>query len=535
MYAPLLLLLPSLLNAACGQEPEATDPAQGVYRIDVALSPDSLTLQGVEFVDGMEAPEPLLGGDYMVVVRGENGVSQVWPVAVPRSMIAEDYESPPTEIAVQEGTAAIFVDARESITAIELMVPGGDVVATIEPDELVEVATAPSFRSAIEDRYPHIEVLGPGDEARLPGPIIAEGFGAELVEIQGIGEADIVEGLEALTPRVRNSVRYIAESEFAGEQLKAVTLGSTVVFNSAEETSGVYIYAAGHEAMHAYNHGLDWTAADGELEVWPEDVRAQLSEVVLEQRLDQGLTQLWAQLHDTGVGEGLAAPYMNDIDAWTPDQAEAGGFSSPYGATQPREDIAEYVATVLYPGESTTMGRGPCSQFNGASELTPELGIPYTKLVLLNALGALSDGDFNSCTGSIAVTGGDGIHWGDTISFTGALQAGWLDVDGYNFFALAGDGPNTYRTLVQVYAPEQAALGLHRLDNIGYGLINAPVNGAFLANDDPFLARTSGSGLMVVSSITGSHSEGFFLMLTLRNAASAVTDVIPIGTFRIPI
>jgi hypothetical protein len=76
----------------------------------------------------------------------------------------------------------------------------------------------------------------------------------------------------------------------------------------------------------------------------------------------EGIEQVWADLHNTGVAEGYAVEYSNTgadpaahEDDWITlvgNQAAVleAGFATAYGSRNPREDIATYVQTLQFRG-----------------------------------------------------------------------------------------------------------------------------------------------------------------------------------------
>lgn len=245
------------------------------------------------------------------------------------------------------------------------------------------------------------------------------------------------------------------------------------------------------------------------------------------------MTRLWGALQASGVKFQLAGPYLGD--AWQGlDRLAASdaGFATPYGASSPEEDMAEYVSHLVVPdgpeGEAST-----CPRVRAAgSPFPPELAVPFAKVKILANLGLVDLDQEVACIGDPVIQGPEGIHLGDALSVTSSLKAGWLDADGGHFLAVTGDA-SPYRLLLRVLAPNNAALGLHRLDEIGLADFAAPHNALFLSHENLDRARTSAGGLVLVTSANEKKVEGAVLFLALRNAFGAVTDEFPISTFRV--
>jgi hypothetical protein len=85
-----------------------------------------------------------------------------------------------------------------------------------------------------------------------------------------------------------------------------------------------------------------------------------------------------------------------------------------------------------------------------------------------------------------------------------------------------------------VRASEQQPRGVYRLDNLNRFNIDAPTNGVLLGHDtEPFRARTSARGLVLVSEYSPQRLAGAVFFLRLQGPANNVTDDIPFGTFRV--
>ena len=153
---------------------------------------------------------------------------------------------------------------------------------------------------------------------------------------------------------------------------------------------------------------------------------------------------------------------------------------------------------------------------------------------LLEGLGLVRAARATACIGEPAIQGPPGIHLGDSLDLTSNLKAGWLDQDGAHFLAASGSAL-PYRFLLRVRAPDNHALGVHRLDSIGYSNLHAANNAVYVSHEDnDLLARTSASGLVLLTTVSTEKIEGAVFFLSLRNAAGLVTDVFPISTFLIP-
>ncbi len=290
-----------------------------------------------------------------------------------------------------------------------------------------------------------------------------------------------------------------------------------------------------HEIAH--NFTFLCNAGGNHPEFSPSDWPAQVSEAAQTLlgrfQLAAGLSTVFNGLHKSGIPEGLAMPYTVDETTWeglSLADAQRGGFASPYGSVNEWEDIAEYVGSVQAPTSTTP---GICPKFSGKVKLPESLSIPYAKLVFLRGVGAIDATSFASCAGSVHVAPSDGIHF-PQIAFTNGLKAGTLTLeDGGAGFAVYGAGPKTYEMLLEFPLREEGAtpLGIHRFDSVSIFDFADGRGRVLLANEDPYLARASESGMMLVTEASSDRVTGFVFGLVLQNAAGLQTDYMPFGTF----
>ena len=194
------------------------------------------------------------------------------------------------------------------------------------------------------------------------------------------------------------------------------------------------------------------------------------------------------------------------------------------------EDLAEYVGSVQAPSAATP---GICPVFAGGGNLAPEFAIPYAKLALLLGVGAITDSSFNGCVQGTVLGQQSGIDFPGSTSFQSDLDAGFLNE---RQSRILGSGPDSYRLLVEVElgSPGGSPLGLHRLSYIGLGNVGSSLSGAYLAHDNPFRARASERGFVLVTEATAERSTGAIFGLVFQNAVGVNTEFLPYGTFQIP-
>ncbi|HWO09063.1 MAG TPA: hypothetical protein VNN80_06270, partial [Polyangiaceae bacterium] len=207
------------------------------------------------------------------------------------------------------------------------------------------------------------------------------------------------------------------------------------------------------------------------------------------------------------------------------------GFATDYGASYPGEDMAEYASALLVPEDFGEIP--PCARIRNAPTPFPaELAIAFAKIKFVQSLGLVPDRSIDGCVGNPSLEGPEGLHLGDALSLEANLKGGWLDADGAHFLAVAADaGP--YRSLLRVKAPNDHALGMHRLASIAFPTLNMPNNALYLSHDDYDRTRASSGGLVLVTSASPWRVEGAIFFLTLQNARGMITDEFPISTFRV--
>jgi hypothetical protein len=332
----------------------------------------------------------------------------------------------------------------------------------------------------------------------------------------------------------KTSPQEVAESKstFGG------TIGTTLLLNADLASSDEMLATILHEAAHAFEFLTEVAANNpNALEIWPEEVATKALALIARYRLVRGLDELWNSLHLSGTKEGYTQPYvgLKNYLGVSQDQARSAGAASPYGMVDASEDLAEYVATVEAPSGKTP---GVCPVFDGVSELTPEIAIPYAKLTLLRSVSAITDVGFDVCVKDARIDAKAGIQFpGPGVSFTGGLRAGLATSEGKSYFRVLASGVNTYQMLVDVGldSKEQSPLGLHRLDDIWLATLPlSPANGIYVSHDLPEKARAGASGFVLVTEASETRAEGAIFGLVLQNGFGLATDSWSYGTFAAP-
>ena len=564
-------------DAPIDEEPasENTDPgvaedAAPMWRIDLVGSANEATVQSIGRITvsaGAAMPRPALGGEYLVISYAGDVVVEAVPLHFATSTAllgaGPDGETFELEVPVDSAPAAVFMRADPSVDRIEVVSASGEIAETITADELPTTTMRTS--DLLGSEYDHIAFLEAGEESMLPAVLFDE-YVANIVDPDAELAGQVLDGLADIAPATAGAVsqiaivdmidygcralssacereepqapnfcdeRGVAFEDESGQRLPSgwilgAAIGSTLFLNV--ETMESSRYTMVHEVTHCLNNLLDATAANAGESLWTADVRAAAAETIDGNRLGVGLTQVWSRAHGTAADAGVAGAYFGDQwCAKSMSEAYDAGFASPYGGKHPKEDIAELTAKVQAKGAEASVCQ---SLQTSGSELSEDHAIVYAKLVMLREIGAITPAKFDACVGPVEIGGGPGIHLGDTISFESDVRSGWYEDEGVEYFAVTGEGPNTYKLAVRVEtAAGESPVGLHRLDSIHFFNIAYANNGAFLAHDDPFRARASGSGLVLITEANEERTRGAIFALSFQNAFGADTDVFPYATF----
>lgn len=208
-----------------------------------------------------------------------------------------------------------------------------------------------------------------------------------------------------------------------------------------------------HESTHAAVHLLNTQVIEGDCTLWyffcdePTDASqwpawsVALARAAAERvRLRVSFEAEWNRLHRSFVDVGLAQPYGPKLPA---SEVARAGFMTPYGGTDPSEDIADVVAQVQASGiqgfdvidaDVNRMERADqgCLAFESVSDGLPgNLAALYTKIMLLRDVGLVSPEAAAACLGKAGFNTRDteGLHFFTQDSeyrrtFTDGLSAG---------------------------------------------------------------------------------------------------------------
>jgi len=549
------------LAVGCGSSDNGVaklDPNRRLMlRVDVAGSAGNLEVHTSPLINVArdQAPGASLAGDLMLVSYASGRVHEAMPFGMPRRALVESWTAAGMDgvsIPLDRSALALFLDASVPLDRIEVLDESGTVVASVASDAIPQLSTegfpVPSVHvlstgptryafNQLVDEYPQIAFFDPDGGDAVPIAYAVRQSIRELVPISEEGAGNLLRALKRVPSATLSAIRGVGIAKFTDQNVGGLSFGSSLfVSHLIEKDTNKSVETIVHEGTHTFQY-----LVDGDLETelwnpeaWPPDVRAAAAETIGKYALEAGVTRVWAGLHKTGVGAAVAGPYLDS--GWmaaTDEEAAASGFASAYGAKDAGEDMAEYAARLAVPEYA---GESPVCRIvrNAGVPFPPTAAIPFAKVKLIEGLGLASADQVATCIGQPAIQGPPGIHLGNSSNFTSELKAGWLNQDGAHFLAASGAAP-PYRILIRVLAPDDQALGVHRLDSIGYSNLIAANNAVYLSHDESELrARVSASGLVLITTVSTRKIEGALLFLSLRNAPGLITDVFPVSTFLIP-
>ncbi|MFU8806268.1 MAG: hypothetical protein ACNA8W_20825 [Bradymonadaceae bacterium] len=580
------LMLTALLFVACGDSDDPEDEQEpgastAWWRLDFSMTEESIDLESLASVEVAGRPHPALAADYFVVARaGDVAVDSV-PLAMARVALVEghDAEGRPVRAVeeLQDGWATAFVQALPEVDRIEVLGPGGEVVLTIGRERLEGAREdgqaglrQQGLSALLGSEFGHIYLLTPGEERVLPSALYPDTKYVEHVVEPTTEMAEVIrQALRRVGPETIRAVQTIAIVEMREGGCTAVSSSCqdenapisvvdscrergfeqldeegnalpTGRFDGAATGSTMILNVDGidnwpstiiHEAVHNLHFLLDATAgAAAHDALWPRDVVNSANQVIRKYRLGRGLSQGWNTIHESAIAAKMAGPYQDaNWCALSSSDALAGGFMTPYGSSTISEDVAEYAAQIQLEDNPTL-----CALFasHGSGDFPREMSIQYVKLFMLKEIGAIDEDRFDSCVADVDIDDTRGIHLGDAISFSSELNAGYYESSNIPYFAVLGQG-HGYGILIEAALSDagESPVGLHRLDAIQAFTDTYGKNAVYLTHEDPFLARASGGGLLLIKEATPEQTHGAIFFLTLQNAFGNTTDAFTYSTF----
>ena len=555
-----------------------------MYRVDVEVGETTATILEVSrrtLPAGYVRPVPWMGGGSALVAWNGEEVVEALPLRfLPEVLfeaMADGVPAGRTVVPTDSSVTTVWI-AAEGVDRLEVLGPDGSSLDAMNAADLSAASRAvdqPSIEleirgldeslgtedsahpSAIERsnmahgllpealaaEFPHIRLLMPGEgdllpEAMRPGTDWATGIVVPTDE----AVQRVVEALRVTAPGPRAAMSTLAFVDMPNQgyvpipeecegiatsesQLYGAAGGTAMVLNAAVvDGSGSADRYVVHETMHNLTAVLDGNVVPGSIEAKPPAVRSYLERLREDYRVQFGYQASWIHTHGTAVELGHAAAFTGGLGCTrTNAQAVDMGFATAYGSSQPLEDIAEFASAAQIDGDDDLL----CDRFRAytGDDFPVDLAIHFVKLHMLKSVEAIDTDRFEQCVGSVKIDAPTGIHLGDAISFTRSLQAGFYEPDGVPYFAVLGEGPETYGFLMRVHSPNYALpLGLHPLNSILALNVGATQNGAYLTHEANSRARASGGGMVLFTEINEDEVRGAIFFLSLQNAFGTPTD-----------
>ncbi len=295
-----------------------------------------------------------------------------------------------------------------------------------------------------------VRLLTPDDADELP-----RGYRDVVVRPYSKHRLVIEAGLQHMTPLMCAAVQrvvFVNDYRYAAEDGWVLPSAADLVFINYDPLKrgfGAYpvvkaIQAFLHESAHAADFLLQsrhaersllegfggedlYDKGEADAEQWPAGAGHLADRIVTENRLRGGFRSEWLRLHRTFQSLKLAGDFRTG--EWGGGEAEANavatqGFMSPYGATSPGEDIAEFASWMIaaplfnqqWDGEAVPASQQPkdfacqAMQAHGGPSIPGNLAAVYTKANLLRSTGMVSKKDIERCVGTLRIAGsGEGV------------------------------------------------------------------------------------------------------------------------------
>ena len=522
---------------------------QDFYRVDLSWLDGKVSVTSLAVVHSDIRPLPTSSPQYFVVAHRGDEVVEAIPIKFPSRahefVLDESGDWVDSAVDVTTGSTTAFIEITDEIDGLEVVDRSGAVVAEIDAAELAKAASEPVAGQSqalhageLSTRYPHIKFLQDHDDYVLDKTLQK---GGSVVSVTDELASALDDGLSKLAPAVLASVQTIGLVQYTkslshpkeGTTLGGNTIGPQITLNVE---IGDLAYAVVHEAAHAFADLTNDAASDGmtnRVEDWPPMLRASAQRLVNRYHLLRGVVDAWSKLQQTGVEAGVASDYLgNDYRSLELQAAIERGFATRYGARNATEDFAEYIVQ-LTARDAPTL----CQRFAQDSGTSPQLAIPFAKLVLSFAIGAINQVPYERCVANYSVIPKDpGVVVPGVVTFDMGLSAGF-DTDEIPSFSVRGAGPQTYTIRITVRLPDKGTspIGLHRLDDIWLGTLGSANSSNLVAllNDNNLLTRASSDGLLLVSNATDNSAEGVVFCLGLQNFLGIRTDSFPLVPFKV--
>lgn len=293
-----------------------------------------------------------------------------------------------------------------------------------------------------------VTLLTPADASEIPSR-----YRAVVVEPLEKHRLVVAEALKRMSPLLCAAVRrvvFVNDMRYAAEDGWVLPEQAELVFVNYDPTRrgfGAYpVVKAMQSLLHESTHAADYLlqahkASTGPLESllaetyfdkgestkarWPEASHRVAGAVVKSNRLGGGFRAEWVRLHETFQAQGLAGAYRGaEATQLQGARVATQGFMSPYGASTPGEDIAEFASWIMaaplfeqtWAGQAVPKTEKPADYACQAMRSHRGDGVPgtlaaaFTKASLLLSAGVLTSEAFARCVGSLSIEGpGTGV------------------------------------------------------------------------------------------------------------------------------
>ena len=407
------------------EPPLALPEARSFYRVILRGSSSGVEVADVQLGRYQHLPPPSFSATHVLVARSETEALASIPFHFPfelRSSAVTD-ESVLHEVKeVSSATVTLYVEDAGELDRIDVF-SGDAEVLTIDEDllraaqdafeaELDELGMKrPQSLDSLRSAHPSVQFLEPGDEGLLADDLLA---GGQIETIDAAWEGTIADGLEHVAPGMLGAVTHVGvvkwpkDSDLA-ESVVGRSVGSQLLLNTQfvdkpKVAAATLVHEIAHNFVHLSNALADHQA---ELDEWPDEVATAVRKVLRQHQLLAGLEDGFARLHASGVMAGLSQDYLGDgYGSLSIDQAHQAGFASPYGASSPQEDFAEYVQTTQIP---TSDERGICPFLSRGQVHRGSAGDPLRQV----GVPAFDRGDSRRCLRRLLVVGRAGFSGRD--------------------------------------------------------------------------------------------------------------------------
>ena len=340
--------------------------------------------------------------------------------------------------------------------------------------------------------------------------------------------------LDRLPAALHGSISKLSIAVYGGEGVAGDAYGNNIIFSSALLSDQAQLNnTIAHEATHCFQALMEVARHTdfGNVTQAAKDAVEKAEAPLFNSSIGRILRRLQrgAMIADNGYPD-YAGP------AWEARYTAAGaavsdGFVTPYAAEEPREDLAEIVATFLEPGFAS---HAYCAQFEGLDgRVEPQQALAFAKLNFVRALGLIEEGQYRQCVRSAdpvdaaIISMGSREYSGDLRHGTQTVSHEDLDDDWimWRIRGVASDARLEIRVRVRRTndAPVGTVIGFYELDAAGSHGMAAdaliPIAGQNVitfqrtdtSNDteQATYSRISGGGYVLITDFTEDLVKGY--------------------------